>query len=391
MWCHFDFLPGVKVRVFSFSIDVFLCYSIFKTLFFSEGKMKKSILLVMPVLMSLILGDAYSQSTPPRGPRYNPPGQGNGHGGGGGQTTRPTQPTQPNRPTQPSQPTGPRYNPPGQGNGGGGHTTRPTQPRQPSQPTGPRYNPPGQGNGGGGHTTRPTQPRQPSQPTGPRYNPPGQGGNNRPAPSYTVRRPVRTYYNTPNYHRPHGYQRVNYYQYNHAPYRNIYRHSLYWNASYDYFNYIQRTYRDYVYLHWILWPTFNYGNGYYVIDGYPYFVYNNYRYRYSDYDYCSYQLVDKYTHQVVANYWNQRCNMGYDICSQQRDHLNYQSRDFRYMCAETYRDQQFDFNTASYNYNYSGQTCQGYECYDDQYDGSNNYGSDQYGYYDQYGNYHYYQ
>jgi hypothetical protein len=195
---------------------------------------------------------------------------------------------------------------------------------------------------------------------------------------------VQTHYNSPNYHRPYGYHRVNYYSYNHAPYRNIYRHSVYWNYSYDYYNYIHRTYRDYVYLHWILWPTTNYGNGYYVIDGYPYFVYNNYRYRYSDYDYCSYQLVDKYTHQVVQNYWNQRCNTGYDICSRQRDQLNYQSRDFRYMCAETYRDQAFNFNTASYNYNYSGQTCQGYECYDD------NYSNDQYGYYDDYGNYHYY-
>jgi hypothetical protein len=121
-----------------------------------------------------------------------------------------------------------------------------------------------------------------------------------------------------------------------------------------------------------MWPinshTGFYNNGYYVISGYPYMIHNGYRFRYSNYDYCNYQLIDKYNHQVINSFWNMRCNQGYDICANQRDNMNYQAREFRYVCAETYRDRGHNFNDYSYNYNHGGDQCYGQNCYDDYYD-----------------------
>jgi hypothetical protein len=119
-----------------------------------------------------------------------------------------------------------------------------------------------------------------------------------------------------------------------------------------------------VYAHWIFFPATGYRNGYYVLDNYPYYVYNGYRYRYSTYDYCNYQLVDSFDHRVERTYWSQICNTGYDSCSMERDRLNSQFGQFRYFCSETYRDSNYDWSTPSYDDSYYGNTGYGNGGYD---------------------------
>src|SRR5690606_23603992 len=143
-------------------------------------------------------------------------------------------------------------------------------------------------------------------------------------PSRTIYRPIRTNYGTRQYHRPYGYSPIRYVNYYHAPYRAPYRHTIRYYRTFDWYNHVVRSYRNYIYAHWIFWPTTGYNNGYYVIDNYPYYVYNGYRFRYSPVDYCNYQLVDQYNHRVERTYWNQLCNTGYDACSMERDRLNAQ-------------------------------------------------------------------
>jgi hypothetical protein len=113
----------------------------------------------------------------------------------------------------------------------------------------------------------------------------------------------------------------------------------------------------------MFYPINNYSNGYWVINDYPYYVYNGYQYRYSAEDYCNYQLVDQYTHEVIQSYWNQRCQVGYDFCSFERDRLNSQFNEFRYFCAETHRSYGYDYSIPTYeNEDYSN-------CWDSNKDG----------------------
>jgi hypothetical protein len=168
------------------------------------------------------------------------------------------------------------------------------------------------------------------------------------------------------YHRPFGYQPIRYSPYYHSPYRGPYRHVTRYYRSYDWYNYVWRLNRNYVYAHWIFFPATGYRNGYYVIDNYPYYVWNGYRYRYSQADYCNYQLVDKYDHRVVQTYWNQTCSYGYDLCSFERDRLNAQMGEYRYFCSETYRDLGHDYSsptyeTPDYGYNTGTGTCSDYD------------------------------
>jgi hypothetical protein len=191
----------------------------------------------------------------------------------------------------------------------------------------------------------------------------------------TYRRPTRVYYGTINYHRPARYRSYVWRSYRHSIYRHNYYHTIRYYSYADYYRFVFNSYRRYVYVHWIYWPI-SYSNGYYVVDGYPYYVYNGYRHRYSTFDRCSYQLFDKYTHRVERNFWANdyySCKDSYDACARLRDDLNYYERDFRYSCAETYRDRNFDFRTYSYEYDdyYSG--------YDDDY-----YDDDYEDYYDNY-------
>jgi len=98
-----------------------------------------------------------------------------------------------------------------------------------------------------------------------------------------------------------------------------------------------------------------------VIDNYPYYVFNSYRYRYSQIDFCNYQLVDSWNHQVVTQYWNQQCNIGYDNCSFERDRLNTQMGEYRYFCSETFRDESYDYSTPSYDTSSEEETCQDWD------------------------------
>ncbi|MBL6990425.1 MAG: hypothetical protein ISR65_11630 [Bacteriovoracaceae bacterium] len=79
-------------------------------------------------------------------------------------------------------------------------------------------------------------------------------------------------------------------------------------------------------------------DGYHYYDGYPYFVYNGYRHRYSDLDYCNYDLVDSNNYSVRRSYTDYTCNMGYDLCSDRRDDLNDLSGQYRFFCSERLSD-----------------------------------------------------
>jgi hypothetical protein len=116
-----------------------------------------------------------------------------------------------------------------------------------------------------------------------------------------------------------------------------YSHHRRWNARRSYYNYVRNTYRDYVYLNWILYPSTRL-NGHYYVDNYPYYVHNGYRHRYSNTDYCSYQLVNKYTHDIVKTYGYQSCVSGYNRCAIDRDRKNERAWENKYFCAETYRE-----------------------------------------------------
>ena len=156
-------------------------------------------------------------------------------------------------------------------------------------------------------------------------------------------------------YRPHPYAR-----YYHNPWTSIYTGPVRYSRTWDYYNHVRVSYPSYIYLNWIWWPTTGYSNGYYVFNNYPYFVFNGYRYRYSNQDYCNYQLVDKYTHTVVRNYWEQQCNFGYDQCAYERDRMNENVYDDRYSCAETYRDSNYDFGRPTYDYRYEDYNNGGY-------------------------------
>ena len=74
--------------------------------------------------------------------------------------------------------------------------------------------------------------------------------------------------------------------------------------------------------------------GYRVFNGYPYFVYNGFRHRYSSVDLCDYDLIDSYSDTVESSYYGLRCSQAYDQCAWDRDIYNDGERDFRYFCAE---------------------------------------------------------
>jgi hypothetical protein len=126
-----------------------------------------------------------------------------------------------------------------------------------------------------------------------------------------------------------------------------------YNRTFDWYNYVYSSFPNYIYANWIFYPATGLNNGYWNFDNYPYYVYNGFRYRYSTFDTCNYQLVDQYNHQVIQTYWNQICNTGYDSCSFERDRLNDQSNDFRYFCSETIRDNNYDYSTPTYNDDYN--------------------------------------
>lgn len=137
----------------------------------------------------------------------------------------------------------------------------------------------------------------------------------------------RTYRHRPNWRNPGR----TYYRYNHTPRRDRYNHRRRYSRRYDYHRTI-----PYRYIYWDRWVRYraDYGNGYVLIDGYPFFVYNGYRHRYSSFDYCDFDLVDGYNNTVERTFYGYTCQQAYDYCAELRDDLNFRRYDYRYFCSE---------------------------------------------------------
>lgn len=316
--------------------------------------MKKfSVTLLVTVLMSAFLAEAFANPHRDRGSR----GRGVSRGTRTAPPARRVAPTRRAAPTRrsaparrvaPARPARPsRHVTPGPRRVGPRHVT--PGPRR----VGPRHVTPGPRRVGPRHVT--PGPRR----VGPRHVSPGP---RRPGPvvrrhrvlrPHVVHRrylPPRTYYGRPGYHRPFGYRPVPYRRYVHAPWVNPYRHSVRWHRPFHYYSYLRSTYANYLYLNWIYYPA-AFANGYRLIDGYPYYVYNGYRHRYSNFDQCNYQLIDTYTHSVQQSFWGYTCSQGYDACALQRDNRNYSFNNFRYSCVETFRNSSYNFQKPTYEYN----------------------------------------
>ncbi len=98
--------------------------------------------------------------------------------------------------------------------------------------------------------------------------------------------------------------------------------------------------RRHIYRHWVFEPVPRYYNpGYVVIDGYPWYVHNSYRYRYNPVETCTYDLVDSDTDSTVRNFGEFACNVAYDQCAEERDRANSYNTDERYYCAEHVEDE----------------------------------------------------
>jgi len=122
-----------------------------------------------------------------------------------------------------------------------------------------------------------------------------------------------------------------YTRHNHNPRRGRVRHARRFQRRFDYHRTIP--YRFVYNNRWIRFRV-NFGNGYTTIDGYPYYVYNGYRHRYSHYDTCDYELVDGYNNSVERTFFGYTCAQSYDYCAQLRDDLNYGRGNYRFFCSE---------------------------------------------------------
>lgn len=152
------------------------------------------------------------------------------------------------------------------------------------------------------------------------YSSPIPNGTVRAAGSY-VRRDYYGDVYQPARHRPTGYVRT-------SP-RHRYEPGVYYT----------RINRVHVYHYWLFEPVGNrYPDGYCYMDEYDYYVYQGYRYRYSDQDFCDYQLVDTESDTVVEEFKGYTCKESYDKCAARRDEVVaqgswYDPKD-HYVCAE---------------------------------------------------------
>lgn len=186
---------------------------------------------------------------------------------------------------------------------------RPARPPARVQPTRPR-NPRGPVADRGRQTNRPprgiSRPPQPRRGQG-RYEPPRQRRHVR-APHRPVRvqRPPRVVYRTPRDY-----------------FRNSGRHTLYRNR-------------------WIR-IGISHNDGFFHLDGRPYYVYNGYRHRYTPVEICDYELVDGHSNRTYETFYGQNCSRGYDNCADLRDELNWYEYDDRYFCAERFFDDPYRY------------------------------------------------
>ena len=172
---------------------------------------------------------------------------------------------------------------------------------------------------------RPRNPRNPRRPVVDRpHNPRNPRNPRRPVVNRPNRRP----------HLPHEVRR--YRQYRHRRYVQRYRHSTRYYSPYDYYNTVPRRY--FYNNTWLrFYVGYSYVDGYIQFAGYPYFVYNGYRHRYSAYDNCNYDLVDGYNNRIEARFYGMSCMDSYDRCAELRDDYNWYDEDYRYFCSETNR------------------------------------------------------
>ena len=139
------------------------------------------------------------------------------------------------------------------------------------------------------------------------------------------------------HNRPYSYS-------THIPYRHSYRHKRSYARPIHYHYTVPLA--DVYLRNWIrAWVGFNiYSAGVHLIGGYPYYIENGYRYRYSSYDRCDYELIDSHGNWVQFNFYG-TCSVSYDQCAYRRDSLNYSWRQYRYFCAERYyRDSNYYYD-----------------------------------------------
>lgn len=177
-------------------------------------------------------------------------------------------------------------------------------------------------------------------------------GNRRPVVRSNARRhrPDRRYYGTERYHRPSNYRARNYSRYYHSPYSRVIPAHRRYGRPVGYYSYMRSNFSTHLYLNWVLSPSSRL-NGYYYTNNYPFYIHNGYRHRYSNLETCNYQLVDSYTHSVQTSYFGQLCSSGYNACAYERDSRNDREYANRYFCAETFRDNGYNYNTPTYEYN----------------------------------------
>jgi len=108
--------------------------------------------------------------------------------------------------------------------------------------------------------------------------------------------------------------------------------------------------RSYIYYRWIMFPVYyTYSPGYYVFDNYPYYVYNGFRYRYSQVDQCQYDLVNGADNSVVRRTDLIACSVAYDQCAADRDAMNQSIGLDQYFCAEAVEGDLQTTTTDEYN------------------------------------------
>lgn len=132
----------------------------------------------------------------------------------------------------------------------------------------------------------------------------------------------------------------------HVPY--ITHHGVIrWSSPRMYYSSLNRRY---IYRRWVLEPcAWHYHNGYWDMDGYPYYVHRGYRYRYHPVETCQYELVDSEGNVTVKTYPEAACGRAYDTCASERDTMNNNIGAERYFCAEAVDEDLSAPDTTTYN------------------------------------------
>jgi hypothetical protein len=160
----------------------------------------------------------------------------------------------------------------------------------------------------------------------------------------------RKYHRRATYHRRHGHRPhwnrpgIRYSYYRHRAYNYSRRHNLRFRHWRDYHRTI-----PFKFIYWGSWIRYrmSVNDGFVWRDGYPYFAYNGYLHRYSNWDKCEYALVDGYNNTTVRTYGGY-CATAYDRCADRRDDKNYDEYGYRYFCSE-----KFDYeDTFDYDWDY---------------------------------------